>query len=85
MDYADIILDLVSTGTTLRENNLKQLSGEHARIMESEGVLVARRKALLEQPGALSICRELLERLDAHLIAMGSFTVRTGSCTPGIE
>jgi len=75
MDYADIILDLVSTGTTLRENNLKQLSGKHARIMESEGVLVARRKALLEQPGALSICRELLERLDAHLIAMGSFTV----------
>lgn len=73
MDYADIILDLVSTGTTLRENNLKQLEG--ARIMESEGVLVARKRALLEQPGALGIVRELLERLDAHLTAAGQFTV----------
>uniref|UniRef100_A0A7S0WVJ2 ATP phosphoribosyltransferase n=1 Tax=Pyramimonas obovata TaxID=1411642 RepID=A0A7S0WVJ2_9CHLO len=73
MDYADIILDLVSTGTTLRENNLKQLEG--ARIMESEGVLVARKQALLEQPGALGIVRELLERLDAHLTAAEQFTV----------
>eukprot|EP00976_Prorocentrum_cordatum_P040425 819657-Prorocentrum_minimum.AAC.1 len=72
MDYADIILDLVSTGTTLRENNLKQLEG--ARIMESEGVLVARKAALLEQPGALGIVRELLERVDAHLTANEQFT-----------
>eukprot|EP00238_Polyblepharides_amylifera_P006601 CAMPEP_0196592084 /NCGR_PEP_ID=MMETSP1081-20130531/71731_1 /TAXON_ID=36882 /ORGANISM="Pyramimonas amylifera, Strain CCMP720" /LENGTH=344 /DNA_ID=CAMNT_0041915663 /DNA_START=299 /DNA_END=1333 /DNA_ORIENTATION=- len=75
MDYADIILDLVSTGTTLRENNLKELDG--ARIMESEGVLVARKSALLDQPQTLKVVREMLERLEAHLKAEGNFTLVT--------
>lgn len=75
MNYADIILDLVSTGTTLRENNLKELAG--AVIMESEGVLVARRTALLQQPETLAIVREMLERVEAHLKAEAWFTVRT--------
>jgi ATP phosphoribosyltransferase len=75
MNYADIILDLVSTGTTLRENNLKELAG--AVIMESEGVLVARRAALLQQPETLAIVREMLERVEAHLKAEAWFTVRT--------
>lgn len=75
MDYADIILDLVSTGTTLRENNLKELAGEEARIIDSEGVLVARRSALLNQPEALKIVRELLERFEAHLKAEDQYTV----------
>jgi hypothetical protein len=48
MGSADIILDLVSTGVTLRENNLKQLEG--GKIMESQGALVANRRALLERP-----------------------------------
>lgn len=34
MGSADIILDLISTGVTLRENNLKELEG--ARMLESE-------------------------------------------------
>lgn len=42
MGSSDIILDLVSTGVTLRENNLKQVEG--GRIMESEGALVANRR-----------------------------------------
>ena len=48
MGSADIILDLVSTGVTLRENNLKQIEG--GTIMHSEGALVANRRALLERP-----------------------------------
>ena len=51
MGSADIILDLVSTGVTLRENNLKQLEG--GMIMESQGALVANRRALLERPVSL--------------------------------
>lgn len=47
MGSADIILDLVSTGVTLRENNLKQIQG--GNIMHSEGALVANRRALLER------------------------------------
>ncbi|KAI3425848.1 hypothetical protein D9Q98_007822 [Chlorella vulgaris] len=73
MGSADIILDLVSTGVTLRENNLKQLEG--AVIMQSQGALVANRRALLERPGLLEIVHELLERLEAHLTANAYYSV----------
>lgn len=72
MGYADIILDLVSTGTTLRENNLKELEG--ARMLESEGVLVASRKAMETNPTLLAVLKELLERLEAHLEANKFYT-----------
>ena len=67
------VLDLVSSGTTLRENNLKQIEG--GRVLESQGVLVASRTALLERPGTLEIIHEMLERLEAHLRADGLFMV----------
>lgn len=70
MGSADIILDLVSTGVTLRENNLKEIDG--GKIMESQGVLVGNRAALLERPDLLIIVHELIERFEAHLTA-GSF------------
>ena len=73
MGAADCILDLVSSGTTLRENNLKQIEG--GRVLESQGVLVASRTALLNRPGTLEIIHELLERLEAHLRAEGLFMV----------
>jgi len=73
MGAADCILDLVSSGTTLRENNLKQIEG--GRVLDSQGVLVASRTALLERPGTLEIVHELLERLEAHLRAEGLFMV----------
>ncbi|KAL4436781.1 hypothetical protein ABPG75_003920 [Micractinium tetrahymenae] len=73
MGSADIILDLVSTGVTLRENNLKQIEG--GTIMHSEGALVANRRALLERPGLLEICHELIERLEAHLTADKYYSV----------
>lgn len=57
----------MSTGVTLRENNLRQIEG--GAIMHSEGALVANRRALLERPGLLEVCHELLERLEAHLTA----------------
>ena len=73
MGYADIILDLVSTGTTLRENNLKEIAD--ARMVESQGCLVASRKALRAHPGLLAVVRELVERLEANLKAKGYYTV----------
>lgn len=73
MGYADIILDLVSTGTTLRENNLKEIEG--ARMLESQGVLVGSRKALEANPVLLAVVRELIERLEAHLEANKFWTV----------
>lgn len=74
MGCADIILDLVSTGVTLKENNLREIEG--GRIMDSQGVLVANRRSLTERPAQLlPIVHELLERLDAHLKAEDFYSV----------
>ncbi|KAK9909062.1 hypothetical protein WJX75_006625 [Coccomyxa subellipsoidea] len=73
MGTADIILDLVSTGVTLRENNLKEIEG--GRIVDSQGVLVANKQALREQPGLLAVVHELIERLEAHLKAESFYSV----------
>ncbi|WZN63345.1 ATP phosphoribosyltransferase [Chloropicon roscoffensis] len=75
MGCADIILDLVSTGTTLRENNLKEIVG--GRVIESEGIMVASRRALKERPGLLEMVKQILERLEAHLKAEEFFLVTT--------
>nr|GMD36254.1 ATP phosphoribosyltransferase 2, chloroplastic-like [Ipomoea batatas] len=73
MGIADAIVDLVSSGTTLRENNLKEIAG--GVILQSQAVLVASRKSLTQRKGALDITHEMLERLEAHLRATGQFTV----------
>ncbi|XP_010553682.1 PREDICTED: ATP phosphoribosyltransferase 2, chloroplastic-like [Tarenaya hassleriana] len=73
MGIADAILDLVSSGTTLKENNLKEIEG--GVVLESQAVLVASRRALTERKGALETVHEILERLEAHLKADGQFTV----------
>ncbi|GLT60901.1 hypothetical protein SLA2020_336420 [Shorea laevis] len=73
MGIADAILDLVSSGTTLRENNLKEIEG--GVLLESQAVLVASRKSLIERKGTLDMTHEILERLEAHLRAIGQFTV----------
>lgn len=73
MGSADIILDLVSTGVTLRENNLKEIEG--GKIVESQGILIANRTALTERPGMLQVVHELIERFDAHLKAEQFYSV----------
>ncbi|XWS67493.1 hypothetical protein CRYUN_Cryun04dG0011300 [Craigia yunnanensis] len=74
MGIADAILDLVSSGTTLKENNLKEIEG--GVVLESQAVLVASRKALIQRKGALDTTHEILERFEAHLRALGQFTVQ---------
>ncbi|KAL3729477.1 hypothetical protein ACJRO7_026577 [Eucalyptus globulus] len=73
MGTADVILDLVSSGTTLKENNLKEIEG--GTVLESQAVLVASRKSLIQREGVLGATHEILERLEAHLKAVGQFTV----------
>ncbi len=83
MGCADIILDLVSTGVTLRENNLKELEG--GKIMSSEGVLVVNKTSLLNRPGMLELVHELIERLEAHLVAQGYYSVIANMSGDGAE
>ena len=65
--YADAITDLVSTGTTLRENGLRALPD--GVILESEAALIANRPALKKRPEVLAIAHRLLEFIVAHLRA----------------
>ncbi|KAG6601623.1 ATP phosphoribosyltransferase 2, chloroplastic [Cucurbita argyrosperma subsp. argyrosperma] len=73
MGIADAILDLVSSGTTLKENNLKEIEG--GVVLESQAVLLASRKSLIQRKGALDTTHEILERLEAHLKAVDQFAV----------
>ncbi|XP_021740540.1 ATP phosphoribosyltransferase 1, chloroplastic-like [Chenopodium quinoa] len=73
MGIADAILDLVSSGTTLKENNLKEIEG--GVVLQSQAVLVASRKSLVNRKGVLDTTHEILERFEAHLRAEGQFTV----------
>lgn len=65
--YADFIVDLVSTGTTLRDNRLRSL--EDGQILSSQACLIANRQALRERPEVLTMARQLLEFVVAHLRA----------------
>ena len=71
--YADLICDLVSTGTTLRDNHLRPLDG--GEVLRSRAVLVANRAALRQRPAALAVARHLLEYIEAHARAHSSFMI----------
>jgi ATP phosphoribosyltransferase len=63
--YADMIVDLTASGTTLRENHLKQITG--GTIIESQACLIGNRQKLLENPELREIVRQLVEYIDATL------------------
>lgn len=63
--YADVIVDLVQTGTTLRENHLKTL--KDGVIIESQACLIGNRSALCANQELISALRVMLEYIDAAL------------------
>lgn len=63
--YADVIVDLVQTGTTLRENHLKPL--RDGIIVQSQACLIGNAKALRSQPETLAVVQTMLELIDAAL------------------
>lgn len=65
LGYADIIVDLVQTGTTLRENHLKPLAD--GTIVEAQACLVGNLQALKNNPEVLEAAQVLLEHFDAAL------------------
>lgn len=71
--YADLIVDLVSTGTTLRDNRLRTL--DDGLILESQACLIANRHALKTHPGVLAMARLLLEFVEAHLRAAANVAI----------
>jgi ATP phosphoribosyltransferase len=73
MGSADFIVDLVSSGVTLRENRLKQIEG--GRLLQSEMVFIGNRTALTQRPEVLVVARQMLERIEAHLRAVEHETI----------
>ena len=65
--YADIVVDLTQTGTTLRENHLKTL--DDGVIVYAQACLVANKTALLTNTDTLAAARVMLEYIDATLQA----------------
>lgn len=65
LGYADLIIDLTQTGTTLRENHLKILPD--GIIIDSQACLIGNRTALKNNGDLLDTVRTLLEYMDAAL------------------
>lgn len=66
--YADIIVDITETGSTLQQNRLRALAD--GVILQTEATLVANRDSL-KRPEVMSIATMLLEYFEAHLRSEG--------------
>jgi ATP phosphoribosyltransferase len=64
LGFADIIIDLAQTGTTLRENHLKPLPD--GIILDSQACLIGNHRAL-QNSQAISVVRTILEYIDAAI------------------
>ncbi len=71
--YADLIADITSTGTTLRENRLRPL--DDGLIVDSQAVFIGNRAALSNRPDLLAATRQMLEFIEAHLRARGQYMI----------
>jgi ATP phosphoribosyltransferase len=71
--YADFIVDLSQTGTTLRENHLKIVPD--GIIMTSQACLIGNRHLLQGNPEVLTTVRNLTELIDASVNARGYYQV----------
>ena len=67
LDYSDIIVDLVSTGQTLKDNRLKRL--QDGCILQSQACFIANRINLKENQVILNFARIFLEYFEATLRA----------------
>ncbi|HBL13124.1 MAG TPA: ATP phosphoribosyltransferase [Cyanobacteria bacterium UBA11162] len=67
MGYADMIADVTSTGTTLRENRLKQITG--GTLLKSQACLIGNKRLLQADESKLETTKIILELIEAHLKA----------------
>ncbi len=65
IDTADIVADRTETGTTLRDNRLKEVEG--GTIMETQACLIGNRDELRESPAKREQLRHIMEFAEAHL------------------
>ena len=73
MGYADMIAEITSTGTTLRENHLKPVHG--GTILTSQACLISNRAMMTADTEKLGLATALVERMEAHLQADEFYSV----------
>ncbi len=73
LGYADMIIDLSATGTTLRENGLKPI--RDGVLLDSTACLIANRAALRTRPKVLDTARIMLETIDAALAGRAYYQI----------
>ena len=77
LGYADVIADITETGTTLRENRLKIVSG--TTILRSQACLIAGRHSLRKDASKLMPVQTILELM--HIVDGGDAPSAVGSST----
>ena len=73
MGFADVIADIVSSGTTMRENHLKTIDG--GTILSSEACLISNRVSLAEDSSKLALAKNLVEVVEAHMQSQEYFSI----------
>ncbi len=73
MGYADFIVDITSSGNTLRENQLKTIEG--GTVVRSQACLFANRDLLSNDDEALAGVRIMLELIEGHLRASEYYSI----------
>ncbi|MBI4311630.1 MAG: ATP phosphoribosyltransferase [Chloroflexi bacterium] len=73
MGFADVIVDISATGTTLRENQLKTIAD--GTLLRSQSCLIGNRRSLAASPAKQELSRRLIERMEGYLEARHYFSV----------
>ena len=73
MGFADIIADITSSGTTMRENHLKTIAG--GTVIESESCLIANGKLAVENSIKGKVAETFVRIIRAHLDAKEFFSI----------
>lgn len=73
MGYADVIADIVETGTTLKDNGLKALPG--GSILRSQACLIVNRRLLKQSERKLTAVGHVLEQFEARLRARTCYSI----------
>lgn len=71
---ADFVVDLASTGTTLAENHLKEITG--GTVLQTEACLIASLRAALWSGRAMDALEHLVEQIEARMRATSRLLLR---------
>ena len=73
MGFADIIADITSSGTTMRENHLKTIQG--GTVIESEACLIGNKNTITGDSKKLVLANRFTEIIQAHMNSKEHFLV----------